>query len=247
MVYDSILGKRKKKLHEEIGNAIEQLYKDNLSEHYEVLSEHYFLSDNYLKSAEYSTFASKKAEKAASLNDAIIYSKKRVTSLERLPQTDDIQKQIVDGRTVLGLYLTQLTSPIEAKEAIDPIVNLAIRNGYKKRLCQIYTILGSYHLFVEDNFLGAFTDFEGALKISEEIRDSTTSFFANYWFGIALGWNCKFERSANYLQRALDINFAVKNLWGIAFAKSTLFHWQSLTFSIILDCRLMDEILPNET
>ena len=66
VVYDSILAKRKKKLHEEIGNAIEELYKDNLSEHYEVLAEHYFLSENYLKSAEYSRLAGKKAEKTAS-------------------------------------------------------------------------------------------------------------------------------------------------------------------------------------
>ncbi len=49
VVYDSILAKRKKKLHEEIGNAIEELYKDNIGEYYEVLSEHYFLSENYLK------------------------------------------------------------------------------------------------------------------------------------------------------------------------------------------------------
>ena len=35
------LTKRKKKLHEEIGNAIEELYKDSLREHYEVLAEHY--------------------------------------------------------------------------------------------------------------------------------------------------------------------------------------------------------------
>jgi class 3 adenylate cyclase/tetratricopeptide (TPR) repeat protein len=225
VVYDSILAKRKKKLHEEIGNAIEQLYEDNLSKYYEVLAEHYFLSENYSKAAEYSRLATKKAEKAASLNEAITYSKKRVTSLGRLPRSNDVQKQIIDSRTVLGLYLTQLNYHIEAKEAVDPIINLAIRNNYKRRLCQIYTILGSYDLFVEENFPGAFKDFEEALKISEEIRDNITSFFASYWFGLALGWNCEFERSANYLQKALDINLAAKNLWGIAFAKSTLAYY----------------------
>ncbi len=136
------MAKRKKKLHEEIGNAIEELYKDNLSEHYEVLAEHYFLSENYLKSAEYSRLASRKAEKTASLNDAIAYAKKRVTSLERLPQTDDVEKQIIDARTALGLYMTQMNYHVEAKEAIDPIIDLAIKHNYKRRLCQIYTILG---------------------------------------------------------------------------------------------------------
>ena len=222
VVYDSILAKRKKKLHEEIGNAIEELYKDNLSEHYEVLAEHYFLSENYLKGAEYSRLAGKKAEKTASLNDAIIHSKKRVTSLERLPQTDDIQKQIIDARTILGLYISQMNYNVKAKEAIDPIIDLAIKRDYKRRLCQIYTILGAYYWFVEENYPETFKAFEEALKISEEVKDIVSLVLASYWFGISLGSNCEFERSAHYIQRALDINVAAKNLWGIATMKSNL-------------------------
>ena len=161
--------------------------------------------------------ASGKAEKTASLNDAIAYAKKRVASLERLTQTEDVEKQIIDARTTLGLYIIQMNYHVEAKQTIDPIIDLAIKHDYKRRLCQIYTILGSYHLFVEENFPGAFKAFEEALKISEEIRDNITSFFASYWFGLALGWNCQFGRSVDHLQRALDINLAAKNLWGIAF------------------------------
>jgi class 3 adenylate cyclase/tetratricopeptide (TPR) repeat protein len=222
VVYDSILAKREKKLHEEIGNAIEELYRDNLSGHYEVLSEHYFLGENYLKSAEYSRLAGRKAEKTASLKDAIAHTKKRITSLERLPQTDDIQKQIIDARVVLGLYMTQVNYHVEAKEAIDPITDLAIKHNYKKRLSQIYTILGTYYCFVEDNYPEAFKAFEEALKISEEVRDVVSLALASYWFGIALGLNCEFERSTHYIQRTLDINVAAKNLWGISAIKSML-------------------------
>jgi tetratricopeptide (TPR) repeat protein len=222
VVYDSILAKRKKKLHEEIGNAIEELSKDSLSEHYEVLAEHYFLSENFLKSAEYSRFASRKAERAASLNDAIAYTKKRVASLERLPQTEDVQKQIIDARTALGLYSAQMNHYIEAKEAIDPIVDLAIKYDYKKRLCQIYSILGAYYSHVEEDYPRAFKALEEALKISEEVKNIVSLVLASFWFGCALGWHCEFERSANYFQRALDINVAAKNLWGIGIMKSNL-------------------------
>jgi tetratricopeptide (TPR) repeat protein len=222
VVYDSILAKRKKKLHEEIGNAIEELYRDNLSEQYEVLSEHYFLTENYLKSAEYSRFASRKAEKTASLNDAIAYAKKRITSLERLPRTEDVEKQIIDTRTVLGLYNAQMSYYVEAKEAIDPIVDLAVRNNYKRRLSQIYTILGVYYSFVEEDYPRAFKTWEEALKISKEVKDSVSLVLASGWYGCALGWHCEFERSTNYLQLGLDINLAAKNLWGIAIIKSNL-------------------------
>lgn len=37
VVYDSILSKRKKHLHERIGNAIEELHQDYIIEHYGVL------------------------------------------------------------------------------------------------------------------------------------------------------------------------------------------------------------------
>jgi len=149
-------------------------------------------------------------------------TKKRVTSLERLPKTENVQKQIIDARTVLGLYIAQMSYFVEAKEAIDPIIDLAIKYNYKRRLCQIYTILGTYHLFVEDNYPETFKALEQALKISEEVKDIVSLVLASYWFGFALGWNCEFERSANYFQRALDINVAVKNLWGISAMKSTL-------------------------
>ena len=63
-------------------------------------------------------------------------AKKRVTSLERLPQTDEVDKQIIDARTALGLYMTQMDYHIEAKEAIDPIIDLAIntiiRGGFPR-------------------------------------------------------------------------------------------------------------------
>jgi tetratricopeptide (TPR) repeat protein len=222
VVYDSILAKRKRKLHEEIGSAIEELHKDSLSEHYEALSEHYFLSENYSKAAEYSRLASRKAEKAASFNDAIAFAKKRVTSLERLPQKEDVQKQVIDARGVLGLYLAQRNYFPEAKEAIDPIIDLAIKYDYKRRLCQIYSILGVYYSFVEDNYPEAFKALEEALRISEQVKNTITLVLASFWFGVALSWNCEFERAALYVQRALDINVAAKNLWGIAAIKGNL-------------------------
>ena len=44
VAYQSLLSKRRKELHERIGQAIEQLYGDRLEENYEVLAHHYYLS-----------------------------------------------------------------------------------------------------------------------------------------------------------------------------------------------------------
>jgi tetratricopeptide (TPR) repeat protein len=75
---------------------------------------------------------------------------------------------------------------------------------------------------VEENYPEASKALEKAFKISEEVKDIITSVLANFWLGCALGFNCEFERSTNYFQRAIDVNLAVKNLWGIAAMKSAL-------------------------
>jgi tetratricopeptide (TPR) repeat protein len=54
------------------------------------------------------------------------------------------------------------------------------------------------------------------------VKDIVSLVLANYWYACALGWNCEFERSAKHFQKALDINLAAKNLWGIVVMKSTL-------------------------
>jgi class 3 adenylate cyclase/tetratricopeptide (TPR) repeat protein len=225
VVYDSILAKKKKEIHEEIGKGIEELYKDNLTEHYGVLVEHFFLSENYAKAAEHSRLAAKKAEKAASFPDAIAHAQKRIACLEKLPMRDENQKKIIDARTSLGLYLATLNRYIEAKEAIDPIIDLAIKQDYKRRLCQIRTIQGVYHYMVEEDFPEAYQAFEEALKISGEVQDILTSFFSSHWFGMALGYNCEFDKAISYMQKALDIEVAAKILWAIAITKGNLAHY----------------------
>ena len=222
VVYDSILTKRKKRLHENIGMAIEELYKDNVDEHYGILAEHYIAGENYDKGAEYSRFASKKAAKTGSLNGAITQAEKRIACLERLPQSDNVQKKIIDARTALGLYYIQISYFIEAKEAVDPIIDLALRHGYKRRLSQIYTIIGVYKNWVEEDLPEALKHLEEALNISQEIGDDVSLFFSNLWFGCSLSWNCEFQKGFYCLEKALNINVAANNLWGISVVKSLI-------------------------
>ena len=86
----------------QVGQALEMLYRERLDDYYGLLSEHFIKSENYGKGAEYSKKAARKAEKAASLDNAIAYAAKRVSCLERLPQSDDFEKQRIDARTTPG-------------------------------------------------------------------------------------------------------------------------------------------------
>jgi tetratricopeptide (TPR) repeat protein len=109
---------------------------------------------------------------------------------------------------------------VEAKEAIEPIIDLALKSGYKKKLAQIYTIMGTYKYWVEEDFPTALKYLEDAFKISEELNDVVPLFFSSGWLGLALSNNCEFEKGLCYLDKTVDINVAANNLWGISTMKS---------------------------
>jgi len=225
VVYDSVMTKRRNKLHLDIGDAIEEVYKDNLDQHYAVLAEHYIAGESYEKGAEYCRLAERKAERAASLNDAIAYGEKRIACLERSPQTEGVGKKIIDARTILGLRYLEITHFPEAKEAVEPIVELALERNYKNRVSHIYTILGTYNFTVEEDFPKALEHLEDAVMIAEELNDLVSSVMANYWLGWALQLNCEFEKALHHLERSLEINVAANSLWGISVVKGVIGSW----------------------
>jgi tetratricopeptide (TPR) repeat protein len=213
VVYDSILIKRKKKLHGEIANAIEKLCKDNISEFYAILANHYIISENYKKGAEYSKLAAKKARKEGSFSDAIVYGDKRAACLEKLPRTDDVEKEIIDARVTLGLYYNQVFSHVEAKEAVEPVIELALERDYKRQISHIYTIIGTCSFEIEGDYPKAFRYLEDALKIAEEMHDNVSSWAANHWIGHALAEYCEFDRAQYHIEKALKIVGRANDPW----------------------------------
>jgi tetratricopeptide (TPR) repeat protein len=222
VVYDSILTKRKKRLHDEIGNVIEEIYKDSLDEQYGILAEHYIASENYEKGAKYSILAAKKAQKRASFNDAIAFAQKSAACLEHLPRTEDTEKELIDTRVTLGLYYNQMVHPVEAKGAVESIVGLALKRNYKRRISQIYTILGTYHFMIEGDYPKAFKYLTDALKIAGEVEDTVSLWVASHWIGHAYAENCEFDNALQHLEKALRINESAKILWGVSIMKSCI-------------------------
>ena len=222
VVYDSILSKRKKQLHERIGHAIEALYQDYIIEHYGVLAEHFFESENNEKGAEYSKLAAKRAQKAASYNDAIHYGNKRVACLERIPQSEAVEKELIDARVTLGLYYNQMSYLVKANEVVAPIVELALKKKYKRRISQINTIIGTYTFGVEGNYPKGIQYLEDALKIAKESNDWASLWASNHWLGHAYAENCEFEKALYHLNQALKISEAANIIWSVSIMKSCI-------------------------
>jgi class 3 adenylate cyclase/tetratricopeptide (TPR) repeat protein len=222
VAYDSILTKRKKELHGKIASTIEDIYKDDICYHYGVLAGHCIASENYEKGAEYARLEARKYQKAGSFRDAIEYAKKRVACSEKLPQTEANKKKVIDARTTLANYNVSLGHFVEAKDAVEPIMDLAQKMNYRKRLLEIYNALGLYYFIVDEDISNGLSYLNKAMSISEELGDMLSLWFTSLNLGWCLSWNCEFEKSLTCLKRCLDMSELTKNPRGIAFSKTLI-------------------------
>jgi len=178
--------------------------------------------ENYEKGAEFSRLAGRKAGKGASFTDAIAYCEKGVACLESLPLTAEIQKKIIDARATLGMYYNQINNFVLSKEAVEPIVELAFKLNYKRRIAQIYTIKGTHSYAIEEDFPQALKQLKEAIKFAKETNDLISLLMANHWMGHVLADNCEFETALYHLEKALGITVKANVIWGIAAHKSCI-------------------------
>jgi tetratricopeptide (TPR) repeat protein len=199
---------------------MEELFQDSLPEYFEILAEHFALGENFIKSAEYYQSSYKKILKAASPFDAVKYAVKRIECLEKSDKNDDIEKQIIESRIVLGFLYVQMNYYTHAMQAIQPVIAVAEKKAGKKKIVLMYTVLGSYQYMVEENFPEAFKLLKKAVELAKEANDFIAITRARYWLGVAQGLQCEFKEAEHNINQLIEVNKAADILWGIAALKS---------------------------
>jgi len=109
VAYRSLLLKRRVKIHESIGRAIESLYTESLEEHYELLAYHYARSNNHRKAVEYLDLANQKTARSSAMDQAKAYFDKAMELLDTLPESEENRERrtalIVNQSVVFELLL----------------------------------------------------------------------------------------------------------------------------------------------
>ena len=225
VVYNSILTKRKKSLHRKIGQAIEEIYKDTLEAYYSSLADHFMVSEDFQKSAEYSYLTIDAARKQAAITSAISYAQKRIAAIEHLPPTSESQRQLIDARMDHAVTLFMQGYLERAREASEPIVDMVLNTNDKRRQGQLHLILGSYQYAIVEDFSAAFELLEKAISNLEGASDLMSAILAYVFYGLALCWDCQFERGAESIKKALWVNEAAQVPWGVSYMKSNLSYY----------------------
>ena len=184
-----------------------------------------FEGENYEKAEEYLRLTAKEARKKSAFLDAISYAEKGVICAEKVSDSEANQRKLVDVRALLAGYHMSLNHHVKAKEAVAPIVELARRMRYQKRLPTIYVALGSYYLLVDEDFSKGVQSLNVALKISKETKDYF-SMWSAYWF-TALGcyYENEVEKSIECLNKGLALSAEANNPGPKIFLKSYIITW----------------------
>jgi predicted ATPase len=89
VVYDSILTKTKKGLHEQIGKAIEEFYTERIEEFSEMLAYQYSKSENLDKAYHYLKLSGDKARRNYANREAFGFYREAIEVLAKMPQTEE--------------------------------------------------------------------------------------------------------------------------------------------------------------
>jgi len=222
VVYDSILAKRRRQIHEKIAGIMEDIYRDDICYHYSVLAGHCIAGENYEKGAEYARLEAKRYQMSGLFKDAIEYAKKNVNSCEKLPQTEANQKKVIDARVTLASYYLYLDFHFLAREAVEPILDLALEINYRKRLPVIYSAIGNSYLWNEEDSRKGLEFIYKAIKVAEEVEDYISLAGALMLSSAFQSFISEFKDAHKRLKQSLDFSLLANNQRGIAFSKAII-------------------------
>ena len=145
VAYNSLLLKRRKEIHEEIGKAIEALYLDRLEEHYELLAYHYGHSASTKKAVEYLDLANQKVIRVNAMEEAKAYFDEAMGHLDTLPESDVKRQRRISLLVNQGDAFFLLIKMPEYYDLLTRFEPMARGLGNPELLGAFYARLGHCH------------------------------------------------------------------------------------------------------
>jgi len=193
VAYDSLLLKRKREIHEEIGQAIEALYPDRLEEFYETLAYHSSRGEDWERANNYNREAGLKAHSFSAFEEAQSYFEASLQALKKLPRTRGRILQDIDIRFNMRAALFPLGRHDEWAEHIRAAESLSKEIGDNTRLANSYNFL-STHSWIRGRHKEAIKLCEEGLSLAESAGDFSVSIITKFHLGIPLLYTAQYDR-----------------------------------------------------
>jgi len=185
VAYNSLLLKRRKEIHEEIGEVIEALSSDRLEEHYELLAYHYTQSANTGKAVEYLVLANQKAIRINAMEEAKAYFDKAMEILETPPpETEENRQRRISLLVNQGEVFLLLFKTPEYYDLLTRYEPMAERLENQALVGAFYSRLG-HCAWSSGQFDQGIKTLTKAAELCEAAGNIEDAGFAYAW----LGWN----------------------------------------------------------
>jgi class 3 adenylate cyclase/tetratricopeptide (TPR) repeat protein len=169
VAYNSLLSNRRKDIHKRIGRAIEELYTENLEEFYEVLAYHYSRGEDIDKACKYLKLSGQKAQKSYASREAYEFYKEAVELLNKLPDTDEKKKKLIEVIVLMG-SIEQFSFQEINLSFYQQGESLAYELGDIRNQAYIHSLTASYYSYQGDHLKAikySEMGFDEALKIQD--------------------------------------------------------------------------------
>jgi predicted ATPase len=141
VAYNSLLIQRRKALHKAVGAAIEELYADRLTEHYEELAHHYEKGEAWEKALEYLVKAGQKTQQAYANREALAHYNRALIVFARLGAAVDpeVLMTIYVGKGAVHSIMSEFLPSVEAYQRT---LEIARQFGNREKKQRRFSVLG---------------------------------------------------------------------------------------------------------
>ncbi len=154
VVYNGLLMKERRSIHEKIGLVMEGLFQDHLPEFYETLAYHYSQSDNTQKAYEYLKLSGEKAAKNYANNESIGFYKEAIRMLDAQPESLENKKEKLKVHLMMFTPFFYLSYPAGSLEILQNAERIAQELQDDEALIKVQGALSAYYLATGNPLLG---------------------------------------------------------------------------------------------
>ncbi len=218
VAYNSLLVKKRKQIHKEIGTAIEDLYRERIEEHYELLAYHYVRSDEVSKALDFHELANQKASLLSAMEEAKALFENALKLLNQLPKSEENKQRCISLIVNQGAVFILLLELPEYYELLIRVEPIAIVLTNQSLLGAFYSRMGLCE-FGLGRFGKAIDTLTKAATLCEEADNPEDAGFAYTWLAWSLLYKGDLERvfkAGSNLLRMMDRKFNLYwYAWGV--------------------------------
>jgi predicted ATPase len=228
VAYKSMLSERRRALHDRAAHAIEELYAQQLNEHYSDLAFHYLLSDDTAKAISYAQLAAEQAVNHASYAQATGLIEAALKLLDKLPEDNQRLRAELALRNTESIqtFILHGASSIKREHSVRRICEVAEKLGEDDLLLRGLILLSGLE-YTRGEPVRGLELAQQYIDLTNTTRDDGLLADARYLTGV-LAQSCgNLRKAASDFEAAVNLTDETANifsLWGML--RAGLFYCQ---------------------